>query len=267
MKTRDWIGLSALAAIFAVAAVNKLKAEETLHFTLGGSNAACGKFWPTAGIRYDRDSAEMPILVNLNVGPNAGCDGQGVGVDASVSRHVELNPRVYVDLTAGFQQQFVAFEYQHVARTVNLPRDEPARTNALKPSNLGYNPIFNGQVVEASTASAGLGFRLGTDWTASIGWNAVETLDENDMALKPYRVEISGSLFGVELDLVAIEKVSRAALSWEPRESVVVGVSAVHNAHKLKHPAPPDMENGQDTYVRVRPAADTVYNIHVGWEF
>lgn len=241
-----WFLLGALLSTLAIYGV-AAKAQETFVFELGGGNGVCGEFTPDAGLRYDRDSADTPARFNLSVGPNASCDGQGLSVDAAASKHVDLSAPFYVDLTAAYQKQTFPVEYS----PVNM---------------MGVN-TFIPTTAEAATLSAGLGWRVGGNWTASLGYNAVEAYDGETMdAISPLRLEVHGAVGALELDFSAIELVRWLSLSYAASERISLSATAVSGIHRLVGPAGPLMLNNQ-AYAPVGPASPTVYRLAAGWNF
>ena len=222
--------------------------DVTLDFEMGGGNGACGVFEPTAGVRYDRDSGTVPARFSMAVGPNGGCNGQAVSVDSTLSRHAEVGGAggVFVDLTAAYQRQTVPVEYL---------RD-----------NVSSDPFkhFSGIDITAAQVAAGIGMKFGSDWSATVGYNAVETLDEFGDAIAPYRVSVTGTVAGVEVDLAAIENVTWLALSWEASDNIAFGASAVRGMSRLQNDAPDTLGDGE--YTRAGSPA-TVYRVSAGWRF
>ena len=220
--------------------------EVTLDFELGGGNGTCGVFEPTASVRYDRDSTTVPVSFAMAVGPNGGCTGQAAAVEASVSHHLDVGGSdggVFLDLTAAYQQQTVPIEY--------------VRATAMDPFK-----HFAGIDVTAAQASAGWGYRFSDTWTASLGYNAVETLNVNGDKLKPFRLAVSGQIADVEIDVSAIENVTWVALQWEASENIVLSANAVRGMNRLMNDAP-DMIGD---YTRAG-APETVYRVGAGWRF
>ncbi len=238
------IALAAATMLFVAAGAGAQQADTvTMDFELGGGNGACGRFEPTAGVRYDRDSATVPARFALSAGPNGGCSGQAVSVDAAVSRHVEIGAEggVFVDLTAAYQRQTVPTEYLR---------------------NVAGDPFkhFAGTDIQTAQAAAGVGLRFGDAWTASVGYSAIEQLDEHGDDIAPWRVSLSGEVLGVEVDVAAIEHVTWVSLNYEATDRIVFGANAVRGMSRLQNDAPATIGD----YLRAG-GPETVYRLYVGW--
>ena len=207
--------LLALAAFFVAGTASA--ADQTFSAGVGGGNGQCGEFEPEAVIAYDRDSRETPAHVNVRVGPNGSCSGQGVTVDAQAAYNFDLSHGFYATVVGGYDRRTVPFEYDN------------AGVESFK--------LFHSVGVETVTAAVGVGYRLPVGTVAVVA-NAVDNPLADGSNLLPVAVIASVAVFDVEVDATV-----QAEGIWDVRASRALGrfragVSVAHNGHRLDHPAP-----------------------------
>lgn len=140
---------------------NATFAETTVSAGFGGSNGQCGTFEPNASISYDRDSDDVAAHTYLTVGPNGGCDGQGITIDAAITKIYSLRGPWGGFITGGYDQRTVPFEY------VPDATDPDITLNGAK-VNLGTKVV-------SPAAIAGIRYDCGDECSIRLGYNAVET--------------------------------------------------------------------------------------------
>ena len=200
--------------------------ETRKHVAFGASNAACGTGEPNAAIDIDRDGATTPMHFRIGVGPNGGCSGLGVTVDAQVSvqrdllvqrdKKGEMTSRLFTVAAAGYDSSTVPFEY--------------ASNDSFK--------NFRGFRVETPRAMAGFGYQRGA-FTGRILYNVIENRLAKGGYVAPVLVEASVELDPVELNASTDFTVRSFDAAWESDDGdVILSGSMTFGAHKLDAGAP-----------------------------
>ena len=146
---RDGILQSIAFAIVAIIGHAAFADDTRLAVGFGASNGACGTGEPTAAIDFDRDQTDVPMHFRMGVGPNGGCTGQSVTVDAQVALETEWHQEPVGDngwlseffgvAATGYDSRTVPFEYDSAGESFKR---------------------FRGYRVETPRAMAGAGWRV-----------------------------------------------------------------------------------------------------------
>ena len=196
--------------------------DSTFVIGIGGGNGKCAAFEAEAFAEYDLDSAGRPMHLNIHVAPNGSCSGQGTGIDAAMAQRFDVTDAIYGVVGAGYDQHVIPFEYTSA--------DGGACVDGFK--------CFHSEEVPTTNLYAGIGYRIGDDWTVTARLNAVDNPLGAGGNLSPVSVGVSGRLYGFEIDStimgsgIAELDVTRDIGGWQ------IGLRASANAAKLENPAP-----------------------------
>lgn len=248
---------SITAALLGLALSPAAMGEETISAGFGGGNGICGNWQPSASIAYDRDSDDLAAHTYLTVGPNGSCDGQGISIDAAVTKMFQYRGPWSGFVEAGYDRRTIAFEY------------------GVK--------SFRGYDVEAASAIAGIRYDCGDECSIRLGYNAVKTpkvrvADGAD----PYpdgnasRIFLAANYEFVDEWEVSADTNFTVSTVRLGRTGAFIDLAAsvTFGAHKLEHPAPGSVAALDDggspivgQYLARRDAPSPIYSIHVGWRF
>ena len=191
-------------------------ADTTFVAGFGGGNGACGEFEPRAFVEFDRDDAARPAHVNVSVGPNGSCTGQGVTIDASVAQRFDVSGDLFAVVSAGYDRRTVPFEY------LGCPD--------------GFK-CFHSAGVETSSVAVGAGYRLSVG-TVSVNYNAVRNALADGGDLSPVSVTGSVAVAGAEIDFTVHDEGIWDARVTRAFGRIQFGASVANNSHLLDHAAP-----------------------------
>ena len=234
----NWKRMSYLLAVALAATI--AFADDSLSAGFGASNAACGSGEPTANVRYDRDSDDIPAHFRLAVGPNGSCTGQGISVDAYVGKREYRGDHVFGLVAAGYDSRTVPFEY---VRAIDA---DPFKH-------------FHGERVETVQALIGLGYDCGDNCSVRLVYNVVETPLWDGGNMSPVSIAATYEWASVEFNAEANPDVQSLDVSWSDGGMEVSG-SISWGMQDLDNSAPPTIGD----YAQAG-APDPLYSVSFGW--
>ena len=240
----DKVSIGVLAVLAAFVASHVLADDVSVSADLGYGNAACGTGEPSFGIRYDRDSDDVPAHFRLRGGPNGSCSGQGIAVDAYVAKRRPVTDNTFGYVAAGYDSRTVPFEY--VRTDVN---GDPFKH-------------FHGERVESVQALVGVGYDCGNNCSIRVAYNMVDTPLAAGGSVAPVQIGITYQVADIEFNVTADDTVQTFTAAWEASD-IVVSADVTYGATDLANDAPASFEGG---YV-LAGAPDVLYGVSVGLRF
>ena len=240
-KHVTYTALMAVAVVGILCFTLRAEADEfRLGVQLENSTCGTGEWRGTAG--WDRDSDDLRGHLNLSVGPNGGCNGQGYTIDAQVDYQYEVRGPWFVVAGAGYDRRNRPDEY----------------VGGMDVENDGAK-FFRGNSVEAVSLHVGPGYDCGANCYIQATYNVVDNALNSGGNAFPIWVTGSYQFGEIEFNASANFEMFQAGASWDlGRMTVTGGVASGYQ--KLENPVPAMIVvNGNPAYLAGAPT--TTYNL------